>query len=147
MLAPHWLERGLTLAETVASWSKDPSSKVGACILRPDKSIASVGFNGFPSWEPDDERLSDRAAKYPIIVHAESNAIRYAREDISTYTICVTLPPCETCAYEIIRHRLAAVVVRQRTWDTLPERWFRSALQGRAKLVQAGIEYILHPEA
>ena len=35
------------MAEHVSSWSKDPSTKVGAVIAK-DKRIVSLGFNGFP---------------------------------------------------------------------------------------------------
>lgn len=42
-----WDERFIELARLVATWSKDPSTKVGAVIVRPYRTVASVGFNGF----------------------------------------------------------------------------------------------------
>ena len=47
-----WKLRFLGLSEYIAQWSKDPSTKVGAVIVRPDKSIVSMGFNGFPLQKP-----------------------------------------------------------------------------------------------
>ena len=41
-----WETRFLEMARLVSGWSKDPSTKVGAVIVRPDKTIASVGYNG-----------------------------------------------------------------------------------------------------
>jgi len=43
-----WHDRFFAMADLVGSWSKDPSTKVGAVIIRPDRTIASVGYNGFP---------------------------------------------------------------------------------------------------
>ena len=42
-----WDRRFMDMARLVASWSKDPSSQVGAVITR-GKFVISVGFNGFP---------------------------------------------------------------------------------------------------
>ena len=59
-----WDERFIELARLVAAWSKDPSTKVGAVIVRPDRTVASVGFNGFARGVDDtEERLNDRALK------------------------------------------------------------------------------------
>ena len=49
-----WDMRFAQLAKLVSLWSKDPSTKVGSVIVRPDKTIASVGFNGFPKGVPDE---------------------------------------------------------------------------------------------
>ena len=43
-----WNQRFIELAEHVATWSKDPSTKVGAVIVDFDKRIISIGFNGYP---------------------------------------------------------------------------------------------------
>ena len=42
MIDNKWHNRFMELAEHVAQWSRDPSTKVGAVIVRPDKSVASV---------------------------------------------------------------------------------------------------------
>lgn len=43
-----WDARFLDLAVFIGDWSKDPSTKVGAVLVRPDRTIAGLGFNGFP---------------------------------------------------------------------------------------------------
>ena len=43
-----WDSRFMDLARLVASWSKDPSTQVGAVIVDQDKRIVSTGVNGFP---------------------------------------------------------------------------------------------------
>ena len=43
-----WDKRYLALAKEVASWSKDPSTQVGAITVGNKKEVLSQGFNGFP---------------------------------------------------------------------------------------------------
>ena len=70
MLSEKWNRRFLELAAHIASWSRDPSTKTGAVIVRPNKSVAGVGFNGFPQGAKDDPELyTDRTYKYDHIVH------------------------------------------------------------------------------
>ena len=71
-----WDERYLSLAAEVATWSKDPSTQVGAVTVGSKKEVLSQGFNGFPRGIHDtDERYNDRETKYKFVVHAEMNAI------------------------------------------------------------------------
>ncbi len=42
-----WDQRFINLARLVSSWSKDPRKKVGAVITNPNRSVASLGYNGF----------------------------------------------------------------------------------------------------
>ena len=95
-----WDERFFALADMVGSWSKDPSTKVGAVIIRPDRTIASVGYNGFPRGVYDGPEIyEDRPRKLLRTVHAEANAILSAREPLHGYTLYVTpLHPCANCS-------------------------------------------------
>ena len=98
----HWHERFFEMADLVGSWSKDPSTKVGAVIVRPDRTIASVGCNGFPRGVED--TYTTREAKLLRTVHAEANAILTAHEPLHGYTLYVTpLHPCANCAGLIIQ--------------------------------------------
>lgn len=117
-----WDRRYLEMAGLVAGWSRDPSSQIGAVIVRPDKTIASVGFNGLARGLDDTpERYLNREFKLATILHAEENAILNAKEPIHGYTIYVSgLPPCAKCASFIIQSGLKRVVA----WDRPPpERW------------------------
>lgn len=109
-----WDKRFIEMAEFVADWSKDPSTKVGAVIVRPDRTIASVGFNGFARGVLDTaERLSNRELKYPLTVHAEINAILSAKEPVRGHTLYVSpLSPCTTCAGAIIQAGISQVVAK-----------------------------------
>ena len=70
-----WDYRFIKLAKEIASWSKDPSTKVGAIAVN-DKRIIATGYNGFPKGiEDSNNRLSDRDTKLAFMVHAEKNLI------------------------------------------------------------------------
>jgi dCMP deaminase len=107
-----WDERFIRLAEHVSMWSKDPSTAVGACIVRPDKTIASLGFNGLPRHVLDTpDRLHDRDTKLKIILHSELNAILNAKEPLDGFTIYVwPFHPCSACAASIIQSGIKRVV-------------------------------------
>ena len=99
--ADKWDNRFISLAKIIACWSKDPSTKVGAVIVRPDKSVAATGFNGFPAEMSDDPDLYlDSEYKNQNVVHAEENALNFLqqREDVkSSYTVYTSFPPCPNC--------------------------------------------------
>lgn len=122
----HWHLRFLGLAAHVAQWSRDPDKKVGAVIVRPDKTIASLGFNGFPRGVNDDDaRYQNKDLKRELTTHAEINAILHAREPMHGYYLYVwPLAPCVRCAAAIIQSGISHVVTvplkDDSTWrDTL----------------------------
>lgn len=111
-LSTKWDIRFLELAKLVGSWSKDPSTKVGAVIVDQNNRIISTGYNGFPkNVEDTQERLVDREQKYDIIVHAEANALIFAKTPLEGCTI-YTWPfqPCSKCAGLIIQSGIIRVV-------------------------------------
>lgn len=108
-----WDDFYMGMARYVASKSKDPSTKVGAVIVRPDNTVASLGYNGFPSSVVDDPRRAeiDRDWKLARTIHAEMNALIAAREPLNGYTIYTwPLPPCSHCAAALIQAGIARVV-------------------------------------
>jgi dCMP deaminase len=115
-----WDERFLELAKHIASWSKDPRTKVGAVIVRPDKTIMSLGYNGLPRGVPDDpELLSSRDYKLARTVHAEMNAILNCATRPEGCTIYVwPIPPCSHCAAAIIQAGITTVVSPPITEDS-----------------------------
>lgn len=107
-----WHRRFLKQADEAASWSKDPSRKVGAVIIRPDRTFVSLGYNGFARGVDDsEERYNDREVKLSLVVHAEENAIITAKESLEGYTLYCTLLPCSRCAGVIINAGIKRVVV------------------------------------
>ncbi|MBQ47556.1 MAG: hypothetical protein CMP10_08805 [Zetaproteobacteria bacterium] len=124
-MSNKWDMRFLELAKHISGWSKDPSTKVGCVVVGEDREIRSTGFNGFPRGISDDnDRLTDREKKYPLICHAEENAIMHAARigvSLKGSTAYVTWPPCSRCARSLIQAGIKEVVYS--TTEEIPERW------------------------
>ena len=120
-----WDIRFFKLAQHLSGWSKDPSTKVGCVVVGPDREIRSTGFNGFPRGIEDTmERLSDRDQKYPLICHAEENAIMHAARIGGALKGCVayvTWPPCTRCARSLVQAGVEEVLYPAGL--EIPERW------------------------
>ena len=124
-MTEKWDNRFLQLAEHISKWSKDPSTKVGCVVVGPDREIRSTGFNGFPRGIDDsEERLTNRDLKYPLICHAEENAIMHAARiglSLKDCTAYVTWPPCTRCARSLIQAGISEVVIPSGL--EIPDRW------------------------
>ena len=132
-----WNKRFLGLATYVASWSKDPSTKVGAVIADENKRIVSLGFNGFARNVKDDDRLNDRNIKYAMVLHAEENAILFAKRDLSGCNLYVSgLPPCSHCASLIVQCGIKHVYAWK---QEIPERWQESVALTEKIFEEAGV--------
>ena len=124
-MSEKWDKRFLALASHIAGWSKDPSTQVGCVVVGPDREIRSTGFNGFPRGIEDSiARLENRELKYPLICHAEENAIMHAARigiSLKGCTAYVTWPPCSRCARSLIQAGVDEVVYPSES--EIPERW------------------------
>lgn len=136
LLPLHWQSRFFAMADLVASWSKDPSTKVGAVIVSPDRRQIAVGYNGFPAGMADDDRLNNREAKYPRTIHAEHNALLNAQFDVAGCHLFVTFPPCLSCASVIIQMRIGRVYCP----SSDDERWGGEQKQAMGELRAAGVD-------
>lgn len=106
----NWDNRFFELANHVAGWSKDPSTKVGAVIVNNDRQVLGLGYNGFPRGVEDHKpRYEDRATKLLFVAHAERNALDNAA-DVRGATLYSTLYPCTECAKGIIQRGIKRVV-------------------------------------
>ena len=121
----NWDQRFLNLAKHISEWSKDPSTKVGCVVVGPDHEIRSTGFNGLPRGiEDNDERLNNREIKYPLICHAEENAIMHAARigiSLKHCTAYVTWPPCTRCARSLIQAGVSTIIYPKDI--EIPDRW------------------------
>lgn len=133
----RWDEYGISLAREGATMSKDPSTQVGACLMRPDGTIAAVSWNGFPRGVADDDRLYDRPTKYKITLHAEVNALLACKENMQGFTLYVTpLHPCCNCAAQIIQAGIKRVVYEQ---PEDVERWAEDFALSKKILTEGGV--------
>ena len=140
-MSTKWDKRFLELAHHISGWSKDPSTKVGCVVVGEDREIRSTGFNGFPRGIVDDsERLTDREQKYPLICHAEENAIMHAARiglSLKGCTAYVTWPPCTRCARSLIQAGVVEVVYPQDC--EVPERWMADFDMSTDMMGEAGL--------
>ena len=110
-----WDEYFMGIAHLSAMRSKDPNTKVGACIVDKNNKILSVGYNGFPIGLSDDKFPWGREGgfkdtKYAYVVHAELNAILNSNTNLRDSICYVTLFPCNECAKAIIQSGIKEVV-------------------------------------
>ena len=106
-----WNRRWLELCDSIASWSKDPSTKVGAFIVDSNNKPVSFGYNGFAQGVEDTElRLRDRELKYPLTIHAELNAIITAHRHLEGCVLYCTHSPCAACMSAIAQAGIKKVV-------------------------------------
>ncbi|MBQ59765.1 MAG: hypothetical protein CMA66_04360 [Euryarchaeota archaeon] len=140
-MTSKWDLRFIGLAQHISTWSKDPSTKVGCVVVGEDREIRSTGFNGFPRGiNDDDERLMDREKKYPLICHAEENAIMHAARigvSLKDSTAYVTWPPCSRCARSLIQAGIREIVYPET--GKIPERWIEDFTISDSMLNEAGV--------
>lgn len=136
-MSEKWDKRFLELAKHISTWSKDPSTKVGAVIVDPLNRIVSTGYNGFPKGVSDsEERLNNKEIKYNYVIHGEISAILFAKADLKGCTLyCYPLPSCCRCATQIIQTGISRVVSPACKND----RWVSSCNQGKEIMQEAGI--------
>lgn len=107
-----WDKYGLEIAKAASCRSEDPYYKVGACVLRSDRSIISIGYNGAApgvdiSWD-------NRDARRGFVIHAEVNALRYCTPDqTKDGYLYVTHHPCAECVKVIASYGIKNVMYSQ----------------------------------
>ena len=135
-----WDRRFIEMAEHIATWSKGPRKRIGAVIVRPDRSIASLGYNGPPRGYDDAAFLRvSRDEQHAVVIHAEINAIeqRHEAEDLAGYTLFVSpLFPCRQCAARIIEAGMTRVVAY--CGHVSPD-WRASSAEAEKLFVEAGV--------
>lgn len=143
MLNRKWSDYFSNMAQNASGASKDASTKVGAVLVRPDKSIASTGFNGFPARLHDNELYLNattpemKAFKYQRMIHAEANCLDHCRDhDLTGYAMFVTHHPCDKCALRITNTGISEVYYRK---SDLSSHWNESLEIARTLLAEADI--------
>ena len=138
-MSSKWDTRFLGLAAHISGWSKDPSSQVGAVITDGNR-IVSLGYNGFAAGVEDrEERLIDRNCKLNLTIHAEENAMIFAKRDLTGCTVYVTHPPCPRCASKLIQEEVSRIVHIAPSDDFL-SRWADDLKLSLEMYREAGIE-------
>jgi dCMP deaminase len=122
-----WGSRFMDLARLVASWSKDPSTQVGAVIV-------------------DNDAPVDREVKLLRTIHAEENALLFARRDVTGMSVYVTRPPCARCAAKLVQAGIVRVVYDLPPVDFV-ERWALEMREAQAMFADVGVAVTVLGEA
>ena len=137
--------RYLELAKHIASWSKDPSTGVGAVAIGEKGQVLAQGYNGFPRGVDDTkERYDNKDMKYRYVVHAEMNCIYnagYNGASLDGAQLYVYgLPVCNDCAKGIIQVGIERVVSPKNGME-VSEKWKVSCIDTVSMFKEVGIEY------
>jgi dCMP deaminase len=140
-----WAERYLNLARSVSTWSKDPSTKIGAVAVGSHGQIISQGYNGFPRGIHDtSERLEVKEEKYKYVVHGEMNCIYNSCLNglsLKDTTLYVSgLPVCSECAKGIIQVGISTVITQYDKEKVNPN-WAQSNLLTKQMFNEANVNY------
>lgn len=123
MISASWDAFYLGMAAYVAGKSKDPSTKVGCCLVDSKHRVISLGFNGAPHGVSDHHVTRDE--KLAKTIHAELNAVLFAPRDLEGATAYVTHPPCAPCAAVLVQKGVTRVVYPKPSEEFL-SRWRES---------------------
>lgn len=139
-----WDQRFLDLAKHISTWSKDPSTQVGAVAVR-ERRILATGYNGFPRGVADlPGRLNDRNEKLLRTIHAEANIIaQAARNGVSLNKATVYVwpfLPCSSCCTSLIQAGIERVVVPDMP---IPDRWAASFKMSQQMFEETDVELTL----
>jgi len=138
-----WHEFFMGVAELAAKRSKDPNTKVGACVVNSNNIILSTGYNGMPIGCNDDDMPwcrdgSFENSKYAYVCHAELNAILNCDgRSLNGSILYVTNFPCNECAKAIIQAGIKKVIFKE---DKYPSSDITRVSKGLLKV--CGIEVV-----
>jgi dCMP deaminase len=138
-----WDFRFLQMAKLVSSWSKDPSTQTGAVIVRPNRTVAGVGFNGFPHAMPDvDDNYGNREEKYSRIIHCEINALIFSG-GIPAGSTLYTWPflSCDRCCVQMVQAGIVRFVAPFPTEDQ-SERWGSAFNKVKRYCIEMGVDVL-----
>lgn len=120
---PSWDQYFLDIARVVASRADCRRRQVGAVIVDQAHRILATGYNGAPSKRPGclsgacprGLKSYDEVAPFSpydscIAIHAEDNAIQWARDSVEDATIYVTCSPCKDCMELIVMSGIYRIV-------------------------------------
>jgi dCMP deaminase len=118
-----WDEYFMGVALLSGRRSKDPATRVGACIVNQQNKIVGAGYNGLPIGCSDDDFPWGKQGdfldtKYPYVCHAELNAIlNNIGMDLHGCRIYTALFPCNECSKAIIQAGIKEVIFLSDKYD------------------------------
>lgn len=136
----------LNVAKAISELSKDPSTKVGAVLIGPDREGGPWGYNGAPRGcsADEDERYETREERLAWVTHAEANALLAAARSgfrTSGCTMVVTHTPCMNCAKSIVQAGIHRVVFPSPDPE-FAKRWAEDMSRSRRLFHECGVDVV-----
>lgn len=100
---PDWPEYFINMAYLVSTRSRDLSTKCGCVIVDANYRVISTGYNGACQGVDDNLIPQTRPEKYSYVIHAEMNAILFAKIDLTNCYAFITGFPCENCCKTLLQ--------------------------------------------
>lgn len=105
-----WDQYFINIANEVAKRSKDPSTQVWCVIVDEKHRPVSFWYNGRIAGSDERFFTYDRPQKYYAVIHAEMNAILFAKRDLTGCKLYCNYACCENCLKFIIQSGIKEVI-------------------------------------
>ncbi len=102
----------INIAEQVAKKSKDPSTQTGCVLVDSKNRPISFGYNGFIGGCDETKMSTERPMKYHLVIHAEMNAILFAKRDLENCMLYSLYAPCENCLKHCIQAGIKKIIYK-----------------------------------
>lgn len=112
MKRKSWDRYFLDIANMVAARGTCDRLQVG-CVITKGNRIISTGYNGSIKGEPHCDEVGhcyNNEGRCIRTIHAEQNAIIFAKEDLEGSTAYVTHEPCETCTKLLVQAGVKKII-------------------------------------
>lgn len=117
----NWDSYFLHIAEAVSLRSPDPNTKHGCVLVDNKNRVLSTGYNGPIQGLPHEIIEWERPQKYLWMIHAEDNAVTFAKCDLTDSTAYITGRPCVSCLRRLIQAGVQRVVFGTREAKCISE--------------------------
>jgi dCMP deaminase len=119
---PTWDAYFLAICEQISARSPDPNTRHGCVLVDQGRRVLSTGYNGPVSGMPHELVPTTRPEKYDWYIHAEDNAVAFARCDLRGSTAYVTGTPCAPCFRRLLQVGVRRIVQGTRSSACLSDR-------------------------
>jgi len=109
---PSWNKYFIDIAEQVSKRSKDSSTKTGCVIVDDKNRPISFGYNGFIGGCDETKMSQERPIKYYLVIHAEMNALLFAKRELTGSTLYTLYAPCDFCLKHIVQAGIKKIIYK-----------------------------------
>ena len=141
-----WHEYFNNIVKEVSKKSKDTSTKVGCYIVNKNNELVSSGFNGWVSGCDEKLMTWEKPLKYEMVIHAEMNALIFAKQSLKGCVVYCTHGPCANCLKHLLQAGIREIfyncpgIMRDRGSDLEKEAVKRLILSTNAKVFNVNNE-------